>query len=426
VWVETDGWNFADNQTVSFSGWKSGSVNFLNNLTSGDKLVVDKSWSHPVGSSQVNRSFTAKLSGNNATGSSPSVKINWHVDGSPVKPPEPPSLASMGVSREGGTDWEPTHRVFWGYTTDNGGDPVDVWTLQIDDFDTFFTPIAGANTNGGVRHYITGTILPGGNYWFRVRGTNSAGAGAWKTKTYVAPAVVPQSPTLDTTSSIGKTTATVNWTNRDDGGTDITKSGVNVRRVGDQTVVYSAEVFTATSSRAITGLEPGTAYQFQVRVGHAVGYSNYTAWSNSFTTDYSEPRNRPSLAVSIVDTTTAKMSWSHTVGPGETTRTEFDYEVSLSSDFSSLFASGSVHASVLFKDIAGLTPATQYYFRVRAVNSIGDGPWSATKSLTAPQGVKVRLDGAWVSKPLYVWDGTDWIVPTAIRVRVGGAWVDAA
>lgn len=426
VWVETDGWNFNDTQTVSFSGWKSGSATFLNNLSSGDKEVIDRSWSHPVGPGQTDRSFTARLSGNNATGSSPSVKINWHVDGSPVRPPAPPSQASMGVSRVGGTDWAPTHRVYWGYTTDNGGDAVDTWTLQIDDFDTFATPIAGANMDGGVREYITSTILPGGNYWFRVRGTNAGGTGDWKTQTYVAPSVVPQSPTLVAPAAITKTSATVDWTERDNGGNSVNRAQVEVRKVSDLSTVYSETVDGIATSRFVSGLDPGTTYDFRVRLGNDRGFSAFTDWSNNFTTDFSEPQNRPSLAVSVLTSTSARMAWSHTAGTGETTRTEFDYQVSTVSDFSSLFASGSVHASVLFKDIAGLTPATQYYFRVRAVNSIGDGPWSSPKSLTAPQGVKVRLGDAWVSKPLYVWDGSEWIVPTAINVRIGGVWVDAA
>lgn len=425
VWVETDGWNFADSQTVSYSGWKSGSVNFNNNLTSGDKLVVDRSWAHPVGSSRVNQSFTAKLSGNNATGSSPSVKVAWSVAGKSARPPDPPALASMGVAREGGSDWEPTHRVYWGYTTDNGGDPVSTWTLQIDDFDNFVTPIAGVNTEGGVRYYITGTILPGGRYWYRVRGTNSAGAGEWKTAIFDAPAVAPQTPNLDATSSIGKTTATLNWSERNNGGAEVTKSEVDVRRASDLATVYSEAVISGADSRVVTDLEPGTAYDYRVRLSNTAGYGAWSAWSNRFTTDFSEPGNRPTLSVSIIDTTSVLMSWTQDMQAGETALSGFDYQVSLLPDFSVLFASGSLTAGSTWRQIAGLTPATQYYFRVRAKNSIGEGPWSAIKSLTPPQGVRVYLNGSWAAKPLYVWDGSEWTVPTAIRVRSGGAWVDA-
>src|SRR5690606_41450018 len=73
-----------------------------------------------------------------------------------------------------------------------------------------------------------------------------------------------------------------------------------------------------------------------------------------------------------------------------------------------------------------MTPATQYYFRVRAKSAIGDGPWSAVKSLTAPQGIRVRLDGARVPKPLYAWMDGVWVVPTSIKGRSGGAWVEAS
>src|SRR5690606_41846031 len=100
------------------------------------------------------------------------------------------------------SDWHPRYRVYWGYATDNGGGPVSTWTLQRDDFDTFATPMAGANLQGGVRRYITGTFSPGRRYWYRVRGNNSAGAGAWRTKTFDAPGVQPQVPVWQSTTSI--------------------------------------------------------------------------------------------------------------------------------------------------------------------------------------------------------------------------------
>jgi hypothetical protein len=427
VWVETDGWNFNDGQTVSFSGWKSGSVNFTNNLSSGDKLVVDKSWSHSVGSSRVNRSFSAKLSGNNATGSSPSVSVSWYVPGRPVSPPSPPSYASMGVSREGGADdWHPTYRVYWGYTTDNGGDPVSTWTLQLDDFDTFATPIAGANLQGGVRRYITGTFSPGRRYWYRVRGNNSAGAGAWRTKTFDAPGVQPQVPVWQSTTSITKTSAVLNWVERLDGGDPVNRSQVDVRRESDSVIVYSETVNTGSTSRTVSGLAPGTAYRARIRLGNNRGLSGFTAWTDVFTTAQSEPRNRPNATVAIVDSTTARLSWTHTLQSGDAPRTGFEYQVSTSSNFSSLFDSGTVSSSTTQKQVGGMTPATQYYFRVRAKSAIGDGPWSAVKSLTAPQGIRVRLDGAWVPKPLYVWMDGEWVVPTSIKGRSGGAWVEAS
>src|SRR5690606_27691319 len=53
-------------------------------------------------------------------------------------------------------------------------------------------------------------------------------------------------------------------------------------------------------------------------------------------------------------------------------------------------------------------------------------PWSAVKSLTAPQGIRVRLDGAWVPKPVYAGMDGEWVVPTSIKGRSGGAWGEAS
>lgn len=426
IWVGTDGWNFNDGQTVSYSDWKSGSVNFNNNLSSGEKEVVDRSWSHPVGSGAVTRAFNAKLSGNSATGSSPSVRVVFRVEGSPVSPPSPPSSASMRVVRDGGSDYNPLYRLEWGNSVNNGGDGVTEWTLQIDDNDTFATILQADNPSAGARSFVTGVIDPGMRIWWRIRAWNSAGAGSYRTEQFLAPTVVPQSPLIQDVVSVTASSATLRWDNRHDGGASLTHSDIEVRPVGSTTNTVSGAAGYTGEQRAVTGLQPGEQYEWRVRLHNGTGWSEYSSWGGRFTTDQSAPTNRPSLAVGTVDATTARMTWTHTAGPGEATRTEFDYQVSLSSDFAVLFASGSVHASVLLKDIAGLTPATQYYFRVRAENSIGTGPWSSVKSLTAPQGVKVRLNGVWVAKPLYVWDGSDWIVPAMIRVRSGGVWVDAS
>lgn len=426
VWVGTDGWNFNDGQTVSYSDWKSGSVNFNNNLSSGEKQVVDKSWSHSVGSSRVTRAFNAKLTGNNATGSSPTVRVVFRVEGRPVSPPQPPTNSSMKVVRSGGSDYNPLYEMRWGNSANNGGESVSQWTLQIDDNDTFATNLAAVNPSAGARSYVTGVIDPGMRIWWRIRGWNSAGAGAWRTEQFLAPSVVPQSPTIRDVISVTQTGATLRWTERHNGGSDVTMNYIQVRPVGSTTNVVSDSVSTSSSQRTVTGLKPGTQYEWRVRVYNGVGYSDYSSWGGRFTTDEAAPTKRPNLQVAVIDPTSVRMSWTHTMGSGEAARTGFDWQVSTVDNFSSILASGSMPASTLTRDIQGLTPATQYYFRVRAKNSVGTGPWSAIKSLSPPQGIRVYLNGVWVAKNLYYWDGEDWAVPSMIRVWNGTSWVDAS
>jgi hypothetical protein len=425
VWVGTDGWNFNDGQTVSFSGWKSGSQNFTNNLSSGEKEVIDKSWSHSVGSSAVNRSFSAKLSGNSATGSSPSVSVSFRVESRAVSPPNPPSASSMQVWRDGGDDYDPLHRLNWGNSTNNNGDSVNQWTLQIDDNDTFNTPIQALNPSAGARSHVTGVMDRGNRYWWRIRGWNSAGAGPWRVSSFTVGAIAPKAPVISGTSDVTKDSVTLSWSTVNNGGADYTHSYVQMRKVGTSTLVVDGAAGWTGTTRSVSGLSPNTQYEWRIRVNNGVGWSDYSSWGGRFTTESAAPANRPNLSVAVIDATSARMSWTHTVAAGEAPRTGFDWQVSLVDNFSSLVASGTNQSATLQKVVDGLTPATQYYFRVRAKNSLGNGPWSAIKSLSPPQGIRVYLNGAWEAKNLYVWDGEDWAVPL-IRGRSGGNWVDAS
>jgi phosphodiesterase/alkaline phosphatase D-like protein len=119
------------------------------------------------------------------------------------------------------------------------------------------------------------------------------------------------------------------------------------------------------------------------------------------------------------------MTWSFSGDNGGRAISGYDWQVSTVGNFSSLFASGNSYSGTS-QTVSGLTPATQYFFRVRAENSVSDGPWSSIRSLVAPQGVKRWSEAdTWVAVPMYHWDGTEWAVPTSIKGRSGAGWVEA-
>lgn len=418
VWVGTDGWDINDGQRVGFSGWKSGGQDFQNDLSSGEKLVIDRTWSHSVGSTRVAHNFSATLSGNDATGSSPSTRVDFTVEGRPGSAPGICRGLKVGQITAHGAhfDWSPPQNT--------GGLLTRGYQLHYRrDVDSSYEVIDVDVT----QRTITSSLDRNTLYRWRVRAYNSAGLGDLNDG--------DQFRTLSEKPSVGlpvevtdltSTSAKINWAIGDNGGSSTDKSDVIVSTSSDRdntsARVHDAES-TVVLSRVVTGLTRSTKYYYWIRIWNGTYWSDWTQ-TRDFTTLKTAPTDRPTLTVGVVNTTSASMSWVFSGDTGGSAITGYDWQVSLADNFSSLFDSGSTTGATS-RTQTGLTPATQYFFRVRAKNGEGDGPWSAIRSLVAPQGIKRWNGTAWVAAPLYYWDGTDWSVPASIKVWNGSSWVEA-
>ncbi|GAB5521958.1 MAG: hypothetical protein RhofKO_42090 [Rhodothermales bacterium] len=74
----------------------------------------------------------------------------------------------------------------------------------------------------------------------------------------------------------------------------------------------------------------------------------------------------------------AELSWSGVEGAAG-----YDIEVANDADFSNVVTSTSTDASTTSQAIDGLEPATNYHWRVRAVNALGPGVWTTAEFTTA-------------------------------------------
>jgi chitodextrinase len=54
------------------------------------------------------------------------------------------------------------------------------------------------------------------------------------------------------------------------------------------------------------------------------------------------------------------------------------------------------------KTITGLSPGVKYYFKVKAANSVGEGPYSSISNTTTVAGAYVRSSGVWKKAIPYV------------------------
>lgn len=71
--------------------------------------------------------------------------------------------------------------------------------------------------------------------------------------------------------------------------------------------------------------------------------------------------------------------------------------------------------------VSSLLPARKYYFRVRAQNSVGFGPWSGITNVTTLAGVRINVGGVWKSAVPYVKVGGIWKVSRP-WAKSAGVW----
>ena len=246
-------------------------------------------------------------------------------------------------------------------------------------------------------YHITGGLVAGTDYWFRVRGENGGGfiegslgadwSDALQTRTLDPD--VPTPPTAMTAKSITRTGAALSWTAPTfNGGALITDFYVETSRDEGATWVAVPNKPVSTSvNLTLSGLAPGTHYLVRTAAVNRAGNSEYAYLTDGFTT-LTAPATKPrTLTASAISTTTLTLSWAVPESNGGAGIT--DYRVEVSGNNASTWAP-IAHApsnSTTF-NVNTLTKGKTYKFRVAAVTSVGLGAYSdiytATTTVSVP------------------------------------------
>ncbi|WP_139721906.1 peroxidase family protein [Serinicoccus chungangensis] len=190
-------------------------------------------------------------------------------------------------------------------------------------------------------------------------------------------ATAPEAPVIGTATA-GNASATVTWTAPSDGGSPITQYRVQVRT--GTTVVRTDVVTAPASSATIAGLTNGTAYTFRVRAVNAVGVGPLSAASNAVTP--AAVPAAPVIGTATAGNASAVVRWTPPASNGGSPVTE--YRVQVRTGTTVVRTVTGVAATATSTTITGLTNGTAYTFRVRAVNAIGVGPFSAASNVVRP------------------------------------------
>ncbi len=171
--------------------------------------------------------------------------------------------------------------VSWTTPTFDGGSPVTGYVVT--PYIGYFPLASQTFGSTATTQTITG-LTNGTTYRFRVRATNTIGAGSFSRVTNPVtpvPSTVPGAPTIGVAVD-GDGEAMVSWTApASDGGSPVT-GYVVTPYIGYYPLSPVTFASTATT-QTITGLTNGTQYRFRVQAINAVGTSGYSKVTNPVT-----------------------------------------------------------------------------------------------------------------------------------------------
>ncbi len=266
--------------------------------------------------------------------------------------------------------------VNWTPPTDTGGSDITAYELRHSDdggiswSDIIEIPAPATET-------IITNLTNGTEYVAQVRAGNSAGAGDWSELSDGAiPITVPTKPN-NFTLAADDMQITATWAApTDTGGSAITRYERQYREVGarawENPVSIAADANPLES--IITSLTNGTEYEVRVYAVNEQGNGNP---ATDTTTPIAVPDAPTTLTLTAGDTE-FEGAWTAPNDNGSAIiRYELQYREVTDPEGSWLDVTTASDITAASSTITGLTNGTTYDVRVRAVNAVGNGGWSA-------------------------------------------------
>jgi hypothetical protein len=357
----------ATTATVSFTepSVNNGAAVTSYTVTSNPGAIVASGSSSPIlvtGLSPAS-SYTFTVIANNSAGSSvPSAASNQII--SDATAPGAPTIGTAvkltSVSA----------RVPFTPPASNGGASISNYTV---------TSTPGNIVASGSTSPITVTgLTPATSYTFRVVATNFVGDGTQSAAsnsitTDATDVYVPGAPVIGTGTKTGSTTATVAFTAPASNGGAAIIGYIGTATQTGATPPAGIIASSATSPITFTGLTPATHYTFKVAAINSVGTGPQSNSSNIVNTDTAPPGAPRVGAAAKTGATTATLAFTPpTVTNGQTV-------IGYTAVSTPIGGSGAGATSPIL--ITGLTPATAYTFKIRAITSSSEGEQSESSNI---------------------------------------------
>jgi phosphodiesterase/alkaline phosphatase D-like protein len=277
-------------------------------------------------------------------------------------PSAPTANPASGVSSSGFT-------ANWSSATGATGYRLDVSISS--SFGTFIAGYQDLDVGNVTTKAVNG-LNAGTTYYYRLRAYNTGGTSA--NSGTITVTTIPPPTTANPATGVTSPGFTANWSSA---------TGASGYRL-DVSTSSSFSSFVAgyqdldvgnVTSKAVSGLNAGTAYYYRVRAYNTGGTSGNSG-TITVTTTPPAPTANPSTAISTSGFTA---NWSTAAGAAG-----YRLDVSVSSSFST-FVPGYQDldvGNVTSQNVGGLSAGTTYYYRVRAYNASGSSGNSGTIAVT--------------------------------------------
>ncbi|HAK77919.1 MAG TPA: hypothetical protein DCM71_13670, partial [Runella sp.] len=229
------------------------------------------------------------------------------------------------------------------------------------------TPAYGKSASVGVNvtSYTVSGLIPCKTFYVQVRSKNSGGNSDWEpNKTDLIPPLptAPSELSATTTNNLGE--IKFKW---NDNSNNEESFELEYDLKADFSAPQSTKFGAGVTTGSLNGLKESTVYYLRIRAKNCKGVSD---WSGTNIKTSGKPVAPSKLVITFQGTNQIDMSWT------DNSDNETSFEIERSTDKTTFVKIDEISANLTSYSNKGLTPSTQYYYRVRAKNTFGFSDYS--------------------------------------------------